>query len=167
MSPSGLIRRRAVLASSASLVTGLAGCSTIFNQSSDSETYHPPPLYQIVLWNHYDTEIRVTLVAKRNGKIVHWDTHTVRQPDDGSRAYGFSLTDKEWMGCSQYDVSARLQDESKWAALDFRELEPAGVRNGKAQSIELNFDFLPDGLNLRPTYLDDPLIRCEENTTGT
>lgn len=167
MSPSRPTQRRAVLASGVSLLTSLAGCSTVFNQSSEPETYHPPPLHRIILWNYHETEIRVTLVVKRNGNIVHWDTHKVRVPNDESRAFGLPLTDKEWIGCGLYDVSVRLQDESQWATVDFQELEPAEVENGKVQAIHLEFDFRPEGVNANPYYSNAPYIRCQGKTTGT
>ena len=166
MSSADPVRRRAVLASSAVSLTWLAGCSTVFNRLPEPETSPPPPLYRIVLWNHYETEIGVTLVVKRNGNIVHWDTHKVRPPHDGDTAYGLPLTE-DWMGCGLYDVSVRLKDESQWETVDFRELEPPNVKDDKVSAIHLEFDFLPEGVNVNSFYSNAPYLRCDGKTTGT
>lgn len=169
MSPSSPVRRRTVLASSVSLFTGLAGCSIIFDQSSEPETYHPPPLHAIRLWNYYDEPKHATLVVERDGHIVHWNTYKVPMQADTSEndLDVLSISNKEWMGCGRYEVSTRLQNKSQWATLDFRDVEPSGMANGKIQTIRLGIDFNPEGIDFRPVHLDDPMVRCEDTQTGT
>jgi hypothetical protein len=166
MSSSRPIRRRTVLAGSAGLLTGLAGCSTDLPPLPEPETSHPPPLRRIVLWNYYGTAIRISLVVKRNGNIVHWDTHEVGPPDDGGRRHGLPLAE-EWMGCGLYVVSARLQNKSRWATVDFREVEPTEVENGKIEAIDIEFEFRPTEVTVHPFHYNAPSYRCKGKTTET
>ncbi len=162
MSLSAHVRRRAVLASSASLFSGLSGCSSVFSES-DPETYRPPPLHAIHLANYYDEPKQTSLVVERNGQIVHWNTYKLpKQSQDRIIA----ISDKEWIGCGRYEVSIRVQDNSQWATLDFEDVESSKMANGKIQTIRLGVDFRPEGINFRPVHLDDPMIRCEDTQTG-
>jgi hypothetical protein len=136
----------------------------VFDESSEPETYRPPPLHAIDLWNFYDEPKPVAFVVERNGQIVHWETYKLPKK---SQDRIIAISDKEWIGCGRYEVSTRVQDKPQWATLDFRDVEPSGMANGKIQTIRLGVDFHPEGINFRPVHLDEPMVRCKSTETGT
>ena len=168
MSRTNPIRRRVVLASSASLLTGLAGCSGVFNfdQSTDPETYRPPPLHEIEIKNLFEKEKELEVVVERDGNLVYWETRKVPpanpKPEEKFLGRVFTITKKKWMGCGAYEVSARVMNESLSETMDLRELEPSPSLEGEFQPVELRIEFRSDEIEMNTTRLDEPLIRCEE-----
>lgn len=163
-------KRRTFLAVGASLISGLAECSAVFKRSSGRENSRPPPLYEIVIENHYTEKKRLDLVVERDGKIVHWDSYEI--PTLGPRKDGvytgkaIAINDKEWLGCGAYEVSARLPSEQKWATIDFRKLEPESGTDGKFRPVELNIVFSADQMSMTTTRIDQH-FDCEKGAMVT
>lgn len=160
-----LISRRTLLAHSLGLCSAISGCSSVLDQSSNSEEKRSPPLHAIVMANKFEEEKSLELIAERDGEIVHWGTYDVppaeSHPEENDLGKALSVDSKRWMGCGKYEISARVETEGEFATLDFRDLERSPPIDSKFQPVELDIEFAPDLMRMTTTKLDDPLLSCE------
>lgn len=157
------IRRRALLAGGTSLVTSLAGCSSLADSFTGSEVDGPPPLYEIVAENRREEQCLVDLLVERDGEIVYWEMNDVpvAHPDgDEDHSRAFQLDSPEWPACGTHVVRARLDGQSTWAKFDFADLPPetGDVNN----PVELNIHIVPADIFMEARHIQNINYDCEK-----
>lgn len=160
-----LISRRTLLAHGVGFCSAISGCSSVLDQSANSEEKRLPPLHAIVMTNLFEEEKSLELVAERDGEIVHWSTYDVppadRNPEENDLGKALLVDSKRWMGCGKYEISARVETEGEFATIDFRDLGRSPPVDSKFQPVELDIEFDPDSMRMNTTKLDEPLLSCE------
>lgn len=120
--------RRRYLIGSVGAFTGLAGCSSLFRNSSNTQASgNLPPLFRVEIDNTDEEPHDVHLLVQRDGEIVHWAKHEIpagvsQQEQSNTRGIVVVIESSAWPSCpGRFVINATFDEREEWAQLDFSE----------------------------------------------
>ena len=114
MALGGPIRRRTVLAGSASLVTGLAGCSFMADEEPTPSAIR---LSKVEVENEDNRPHVVEILVQRGTELLFWDQFRLRAAGE-NEIVSQCVQKKSWERPGQYFIRSRLDDRSSWIELE-------------------------------------------------
>lgn len=163
------MRRRKILQGGVCLVEGLAGCTSVvseFTQSTGQSDSEPPPLYGIEIENWTEEPHTVYLLVHHDDEIVHWQTYDMEAAT--RRNDGYTFYDKQviqspvWPSCTgRFLIDVSLDERDMWAQLDTAELDSSDYSPSGAVAVKIEIS-PENGLEVLPGVTH---YECEETTS--